>query len=480
MKRNRITFKIFYITTLLLVASALIIYLTLYFLLPSYYYNHKEATLHEGVNTLIEKIEPLTFTEAEPLLGDFVHEYNVHLIIQNRAGFIIYFPTNMDQKLNGEMNRGRNHVPFRQQVNRRFIEEELTRSEVISISELVKFKNDLQQYQINVVAPLQPIDEASKVILMFLPYMTIAIIIISIIGAYLYSNIISKPLLKLNRTAKQMAQLDFSSKSEIASNDELGELSSNLNKLAKNLKINMDELQEANDQLKDDIQKEREQEEKRREFMATVSHELKTPITAVSGQLEGMIHQIGAYKDRDKYLQQSYEIMKDMERLVYEILDVSQLESFDFSPQIKTINLSNLLEKTVGNFLYFRDLKMLEFVTEIERELYIEADEKLMTKAIANVISNAVKYSGEGEKVFISLKKRDNVSELRVLNTGAHIDEKELQKIFQPFYRVEKSRNRKTGGSGLGLYIVKKILDIHQAEYSVTNDQKGVLFLIKF
>jgi two-component system sensor histidine kinase VanS len=482
MKNNKITFKIFYITTGLLVISALIIYLTLYFLLPNYYYNHKENTLQSEVNSFINQIEHISFQEAEPLIVEFGYDHNVRLVIQNLDLQLLYFPVNIGRRLPRDIIRDRSpiQIPWRDSSSRVVFEEELMRSDVILISKDVMFENDPSSYRINVIAPLQPIDEASEVILMFLPYMTIPILVISMLGAFMYSNLISKPLLTLNRTAKKMAELDFSTKSQINSNDELGELSTNLNKLAENLKINMDELKEANLQLKNDIQKEREQEEKRREFIATISHELKTPITAVSGQLEGMIHEIGVYQNRDKYLRQSYQVMKEMEKLVYEILDVSQLESFHFTPQFQKLNISELVNRTKENFLYFKEEKDMKFITDIEPNLYIQGDEKLLTKAVANVISNAVMYSREREKVKFRLRQDNKKTELLIINTGTQIEEEELVKIFQPFYRMEKSRSRKTGGSGLGLYIVKKVLDLHKADYSITNVDEGVMFRVEF
>ncbi|MBW7461998.1 HAMP domain-containing protein, partial [Paenibacillus sepulcri] len=133
-----------------------------------------------------------------------------------------------------------------------------------------------ESFTLSVNAPLQPIDEASEVILRFLPYMLIAILLIAVGGAALYSRLIARPLLGLNNVARRLAKLDFSAAANpLKSGDEIGELSQSLSKLASNLRSTMAELQEANAQLKDDIEQEREQEKKRREFVATISHELK-------------------------------------------------------------------------------------------------------------------------------------------------------------------------------------------------------------
>ncbi|MCT8139306.1 HAMP domain-containing protein [Anaerobacillus sp. CMMVII] len=474
--KKGITLKIFTITSALLVVSALIIYLTLYFLLPTYYYSYKKSNLNDGVANLIERIAVSRIEEVEFHFNDFVESYNVRLIVQNEFGYVIYFP--MDRFFHDS--KGRNGLPGRNSVNRRLLEDNWNNPNLITIVEPIKFRQDPNEYVLTVSAPLQPIDEASDVILMFFPYMLIIIGVISVIGGYVYSNLLSKPLLTLNKTAKKMADLDFSTKSTIHTNDELGELSRSLNKLAINLQNSMDELTEANAQLKDDIQKERDQEQKRSEFIATISHELKTPLTAVSGQIEGMIHGIGSFKDREKYLKQSYTILKDMEKLVQEILDVSQLESSYFSPQIQKINLSRLVNQTFDGFQFFSEQKQLDVQLSIEPDVFTFGDAKLITRAVANVFSNALKYTDNGKQIKLSLFTDVEGPHLTIMNACAFIEEDELGKIFEPFYRIEKSRNRKTGGSGLGLYIVKKIFDLHNINYSIENVTDGVLFTINF
>ncbi|WGU95809.1 HAMP domain-containing sensor histidine kinase [Paenibacillus dendritiformis] len=487
MRKRGIAFKIFGITSALLIVSALILYLTLFFLLPNYYYKYKETNVSSKVQSLIESLDAANAEEAANLLIQFEFANNVRVVLRDPAGEVAYpaSPGSMDPAYIDELMRGPKPPgadPFRPDAPFRPGEHGgKDGGNFISLEETVQFADQAGDYKLFVYSPVQPIDEASQVILMFLPYMSIVILGIAMIGAAIYSKLLSKPLIHLNQVASQMAQLDFTVPSTIRSKDELGELSSNLNILAGNLQSSMSELKQANEKLRDDIQKEREQEQKRREFVATISHELKTPITAVSGQLEGMLHQIGSYKDRDKYLQQSYEIMKEMEKLVHEILNISELESFDFKPRIGKVHLSALIQRSLDQFLYFRDIKQLEFDIDIEPDLYIQADEKLISRAVANLLSNAVKYSGDGETVCVSLRRHGaNGSLLSILNTGAQIEPSQLERIFEPFYRVEKSRNRKTGGSGLGLYIVQKILDMHGLRYQIRNVPEGVRFDIQF
>ncbi|MFC5651343.1 sensor histidine kinase [Paenibacillus solisilvae] len=496
MRRRGITFKIFIITTILLIVSALLIYLTLYFMLPSYYKNIKQSRLETGVNELIQAIDNKPAKESLPLMAKFSQEHNAALIIKDKNGFGYYIPPNLMRFNNGLMDDG-SFPGFRKQLQgsgrfdygRGGIGGEDRKNHMLSVERSFHFAESDEAFTMSIDAPLQPIDEASEVILRFLPYMLIAILLIAIAGAAIYSRLIARPLIGLNNVARRLAKLDFIvQEAPHRSTDEIGELSHNLSKLASNLKATMAELQDANAQLKDDIEREREQEAKRREFVATISHELKTPITAVSGQLEAMIGNIGIYRDRDTYLRQSYKIMRDMDKLVHEILDLSKLESRDFLPLMREVDLAELVRESVENMSYLAEVKGMEMECHLPQEAFIVADERLMAKAVANIVCNAVQYSGDGERVVVNLAETHQAQEgeelsilqrhytLEVLNTGAQLDETKLNRLFDPFYRLEQSRSRSTGGSGLGLYIVSKVLDAHRAEYEITNTPEGVKF----
>ncbi|MGH1089080.1 ATP-binding protein [Bacillus mycoides] len=481
MRQKGITLKVFLITSALLVVTASFIYLILYFFLPSYYYKYKTSTLEEGTVRLVQDVEKMSIEEARAKLDSFVQKYNVALIIHDKYGKILYFPSSFVPRLNIAI-----PIPSPPPLQFETVipEDELQSIKgegipaVYTIQKPIAFTNG--QFISSITATLQPIDEASNAILMFTPYIAVIIIVVSLGGALLYARIIAHPLLKINHVAKHMANLDFTQICEIRSRDEIGELSNSLNELSYNLQQTMSELQEANEKLKDDIQKEREIEGKRREFIATISHELKSPITAVMGQLEAMICEIGVYKDRDKYLKRSLEIMQDMQNLVNEVLEVSRLETYDFSPKLSRVNVSDTVNNIIHRLEYYSTAKSIEMQANIQDGLYVLADQKLLEKAVNNIVNNAIKYSPQGKRVQVSLYEEQEHIALCVLNTGVQIEELELEKVFQPFYRIEKSRNRNTGGSGLGLFIVKRILEIHHVSYMLQNMNDGVLFVIQF
>lgn len=498
MRRRGITFKIFVVTTILLIISALCLYLTLYFFLPSFYYHTKKAGLAAGVDTLVARLGNSNWDEAESLLDDFGYRQNARVTVEDREGKLVYphfyavpikdfigndpsitSPPHASEKTgDSPVIVQKITIPPLSELSSNpdkpdKIEEFRTTSSIV-------IGGDDMEYTLTISASLQPIDEATSVIWHFLPYIFIVILLISFVGAYVYSRFITRPLICLNILARKMARLDFTDEVTIHSNDEIGELAGSLGKLSRDLQRSLTELHDANAQLTDDIQRKEEQEQQRREFIATISHELKTPLTAVSGQLEAMIHQIGPYRNRDKYLLQSHNIVKEMEKLVHEILDLSKQESREFKPQIQAVNATLLVKNLLHSYEYFCEMKQIKLVGEIDPGVIVQADERLLSKAVSNVVGNAVQYTREGEQVSVCLRQSDDYVHMEVLNTGAHIEEDELPLLFNPFYRLEKSRSRAKGGSGLGLYIVQKVLEAHGAEYKLVNTPDGVQFTIRF
>jgi len=481
--RKSITFKIFKITSILLITSTICIYLILYFLLPSYYYKYKKSTIETGLDKLANTVSMLPIKDAKRYFDEFNVKYTVSLTVQDSVGNIVYLPFNMSEIITEKKDTisfdilpPLNMAP----VDGFMVDSNNKKASAYIASKQIKFLNDIESYTMSVIVPLQPIDEASKVIFNLLPLIGIVVIIISVVGAFIYSKIITKPLLQINNAAKHLAALEFEKSCEVKSDDEIGEIALSLNELASNLQHTMSELKNTNLKLLDDIEREREIERKRREFTATISHELKTPITIIKGQLEGMLGNIGVYKDRDKYMNRSLIVLQDMESMVKEILEVSKLESHDFKPQYTEINLSYLVKTHLEKLSYLANEKNISLIVKIAEEVYVQADEKLIKKAISNVINNSITHSARNEKVFINLWEEKDQVVLTVENTGAHIDETEFEKLFNPFYRIEKSRNRSTGGTGLGLYIVKTIFDAHGIEYKMSNTESGVCFKIIF
>ncbi|NFB55710.1 HAMP domain-containing histidine kinase [Clostridium botulinum] len=466
--KKSIVYKLFLVTTLLLVISSICTYSIIYMLLPNYYHKYKKMTIENQLDSIVDNVPKLDINNIEEYLGQISFNNNANIVVTDEYGNVIYF-TNVLQK-------GLVTIPKKEDLSHfKNIEKTNTRSVYTSYRK-IKFYNSEEKYNLYLTAPLQPVSEASKVLFLLIPYIGLVVILISVIGGLIYSKVISKPLISMNKVAKEMAKLDFTKKCTVKGEDEIGELSQSLNDLSNNLRISMEELQRANEQLLDDIAKEREIEKKRREFIATISHELKTPITILKGQIEGMLSNIGIYKDRDKYLKRTLEVLNDMEYMVKETLEISKLESQGFKPRKEQVSLSKIVEECIYNISFIAKRKNIFIDKNINEDLFVHGDSKLLKKVVNNIITNAINHSPESEKVYANLHEEKDEIVLKVENTGIYIEENELKEIFKPFYRIEKSRNRKSGGSGLGLYIVKMILDAHNGKYSISNNEKGVEF----
>lgn len=405
-----IKYKLFTITSGLLLFLAFIIYLTLYFLMPAYYHQYKIELLKNSVNSIVEDSKFYDLDELQQRLYFLGKKQNVAMILTNDKGFIIFGKN--EQHIT---NKYSGNIPMSNQIKE------------YNIKTTIKLKDSQELYHLEIAMPLQPIDEANTVLRNILPFIIISAFLIALLGAYIYSNTITKPLIEI-------------------------------------------------------INKEREEEKKRKEFIATISHELKTPITIISGQLEGMIYNVGKYKDRETYLKKSYDCTQELKILVDEMMEISKSELLEKDLKIEIINLSEMLRGLVNRQSYLIEDKSLKLIYKVENNLSIKADREKITKVLNNLINNAIKYSPKGEKIIVKAykSKASKTVVLEIENTGVTIEHRHLGEVFNPFFRVEKSRNRKTGGSGLGLYIVSKILKSHNLYYKIESKKNSVIFTIYF
>lgn len=313
-----------------------------------------------------------------------------------------------------------------------------------------------------------------------LPVLSVVIVFVSIVFAFFFSWYITAPIKKVSIRSKKMANMDFGGRYTNKRTDEIGILANSLDILSENLNNALSDLQTANAKLQDDIDMERQLERQRLEFFSAVSHELKTPITIIKGQLQGMLCEVGRYKDRETYLAKSIEVTETLEKMVQELLMISRLETPGYVCNKVSFDLSKLLGE---RFNAHEDLLVQKYIIlekNISSDIKIYGDMQLLQKAIDNLISNALIYSPEGNVVTVNLSSESEKIYLSIENTGVHIPNEVLPKLFEAFYRVDLSRNRQTGGSGLGLYIVKTILDLHNAQMQIDNSSQGVCVLIEF
>ena len=343
----------------------------------------------------------------------------------------------------------------------------------------VAFSDSEAEYMLVLSSVSRVSDRISDLMLRFLPVVFAIIILLSVLSAFICSKVIVTPIAKISHISKRMTSLDMTWRCDIESDDEIGVLASGLNTMASRLQTTMEELENANTQLTADVKKFQALEEQRRNFFAAISHELKTPLTILKGQIENMILGYGDYQNHEKYLPEALKATEDIEYLVKEIISISKMESMDLHDTLQDVSLPASINETIEALLPLAKDKNIQIHQNISEDIIISANRNLWKKALSNIIGNAIRHSPSGTEVFISLQSSEQGNTLVVENTGVFISEADLPHMFTPFYRADKSRSKATGGSGLGLYIVKTSLDLHGMEYKITNTEKGVAFYLK-
>lgn len=324
------------------------------------------------------------------------------------------------------------------------------------------------------ITPLSQVKEAIAVMNSYYLFIFLFSLILVILISLIYSKYISKPLVEMSNIADNIANSKFDVKYKVVSEDEIGKLGNSLNKISENLEESLSRLQTANLKLKKDMDIQRVQEEKRKEFIANISHELKTPITIIQGYINGI--KTGIYSD-EKYYNDILDETMRLDSLVKEMLEISRLESPTFKLKTGPFDLWGTFLKENDKLRYLLREKDLTIDFNID-EAIVYGDEKRISQVIVNLYTNAIKYTPKGEKIYINISSTDDDKNyiFSIYNTGLNLNKEELEKIWDSFYRGEKSRNKKYGGTGLGLAIVKIILDLHKSNFGVENKENSVRF----
>ena len=295
---------------------------------------------------------------------------------------------------------------------------------------------------------------------------TLFIIPLLLIGSYIISKNFSKPIEILEKVSAQISNSDFTEVVDIKSKNELESLGNNINKMASKLKQNIEELNGLNDKLKIELKEKEKLLETEKTFMRAIGHELKTPVAIINGYIEAL--QDGIIEETEK--EKIYEIIYN------EAMSIDKLVK-DLKPTFEKINMKKVIEFGLKKYSLDIEQKKVDLKLELE-DLEIKTDVKIFNIILNNLLTNALTYMNDEKKLGIYL--RDN--SLVIENSADTISDEVIEKIFNPFYKIDSSRNRKYGGTGLGLSIVKNLLEALNLKYSFTydKDRKFAKFTIIF
>lgn len=444
---KKLTVRTFALLTALALTIFFIVFLCIWISLPYTGKSRSQRLLDAKTEQLVSSLRTTEKQNSEALLADFIRETGAYLFL-----------------LDGEKNTV---SPFTFELT----------NEIVSNNDgyPFRFADSDDDYILIVQYNSSRSDELTQAILNSIPYVTIAVLILCFAGAWFFSKRTTQPIIRIGEIARKMADLDFSWYCPDIRDDEIGMLSASINEMSDKLHAALDELNMRNLTLKDEIALEKEREHRRMLFFSGVSHELKTPIAVVIGQLEGMQAGIGVYKDREKYLARSAEILHSLSNFIKEVLSVSYFDISD-DDNNESVNLSETIKTLAEEYSDYAVERSIRIMTEAEDDIIVGGDKKLFDKALGNIIGNAVTYTPDHGSVKITLT-RENDAVLIVENSPANIDEKHLPHLFEAFYRADPSPER---GSGLGLYITSMIFEKYNIGCKIENTADGVRFTAYF
>ena len=286
-----------------------------------------------------------------------------------------------------------------------------------------------------------------------LPFSLICSLVISVICSFLFSKAIVAPIDRISASTERMTKLDRAAVCTIHSKDEIGLLAQNVNDLYSNLLSTIEHLEQEKDRVS-------EMERAKVDFLRAASHELKTPVTALNATLENMILGVGKYQDYATYLPKCKEMVERLSGTIHEILETSKLNGITEQPT--TFELSGLIEELCESYQLIAATHNISFSFDLPEKFTATLPVRSFSKAVSNVLANAVAYTEAGKTVTVFMDGRSLIIE----NECAPIPDGEICRLFEPFYRPDFSRNRESGGNGLGLYIVDTLLTSMNISYS--------------
>ena len=323
---------------------------------------------------------------------------------------------------------------------------------------------------LTIAGKYEPAGLMKSAMLRALPLSVICCVFLSVLCAYFFSKGTTSSIRQLSKAVKKMSELDQSAQCLISSQDELGELANDVNQLYHRLLCMIENLE---------LEKEKTSENERAkiDFLRSASHELKTPVTALNAMLENMILGVGRYQDYDDCLPECKAITERLSEMIHEILETSKLSVSTKNAVPIKINVSELLASLCEPYQLIATTHGVQFHLKIDDAVSVELPIQEFSKALSNILGNAVAYTPNGKCVSVYL--RDHM--IVVENECTPISKEELPHLFEPFYRPDFSRSRETGGNGLGLYIVATIFRALNVPYSFTpmEQPQGMRFTIQ-
>ena len=453
----RIRTKIFFLIFSVVLFIMMGFYVITEFYLENFYIESKKENLKSVSQVISNPGHPLDFEQLERdnNVTIYIRQFSDDAFVSSEEFYIegleekgilqnIRSGKQVFQKIKFDDPMGEFMILFTPYQNNRFVE---IRTPISSIKESVQVAN---QYYMRIIAYALGF---------------------GIVMAFIFSKKITQPILHLKEITKGISDLNFSLKFSSKRKDEISELGKSINRMGDILHDTIDDLNIANLELKKDIEREKKLESLRKEFVASVSHELKTPIALIQGYAQGLMEGIATEEDRDFYCGVIVDESRKMDELVKELLLISQIEAGYLELDIRKINLGKMIRQVMDK--YYMEFEKYE-ISYPEKDISALGDWKYIKRVLENLVSNAFKYTPGNGKIKVDVDETGEKYRLKVINTCSDLAEEDLEELWAPFYRGDKSRSSE--GTGLGLAIVKGVLEKHKSSYGAELEKGKVIF----
>ncbi|MDO4599951.1 MAG: HAMP domain-containing sensor histidine kinase [[Ruminococcus] gnavus] len=446
--------------------------------LQEYYLLHKQQDLMEVHDTVGFAMEKGRLTEDDRVWKE-MERTNISMLVLDREQ-VIFAPRGDKEQLISQLrgylfNQNQEYGEILEKGDRYEIRK--TRDMAVGMDYLEMWGTYPNGSTFLLRSPLDSIWESSALANKLLIYIGIAALVLGGMLVSLFARKITEPITELSTLSRRMSELDFDARYTRGGEDEIGILGNNFNLMSERLEKTISELKQANNELLKDIEQKEKMEDMRNEFLGNVSHELKTPLALIQGYAEGLKEGISDDPEsREFYCDVIMDEASKMNRMVKNLLTLNQLEFGNEKVEFERFDVSGLVQGVIQSceILIQQANAKVEFIGE--SPVYAWADEFKTEQVIRNYLTNAIHHVDHERRIEVKVISRGDKVRVSVFNSGKPIPQEDLDKLWDKFYKVDKAHTREYGGNGIGLSIVKAIMESFHQKYGVRNFDNGVEF----
>ena len=459
MKNLKLFPKTFLVSIGLFAALIILVHALVYTLMPQFYLQQKEREAADNLTALMAELRGKSTEEMRRISQEFaqVKNVNITLTIDGRDQYFQGF-----QSINIVTDSGKSvdtsvvRIADGQTVD--------PRSVILQQGSVADKQG--RAITIKLLADVAPVTQAKLATLHVLPYTMIGSLLVALIFSYIYSRFVTRPIRQMAAVTTTMQQLEKGAHYPVNSHDEIGVLGRNINELYQNLWQTIRSLEHENKRIT-------QLEKEKIAFLRAASHELKTPLAALRIMLENMQLNIGEYKNHDQYLAESVAQVDRLAAMVNDVLRSGSVAEQALR-QEKRLRIDKLIDEVVDDYVLLAKTRGMTFTVDAHPTT-IRANRDMMRHVISNLVSNAVRHGDAGSVIKLTC----NQNELAIENACKPLTKQQLQHVFDPFYRADTQAKQSPNNSGIGLYIVKILLNAKGLEYEFAPVEQGMRFIVK-